>query len=141
MKTNLKQNENKKISKRKQNENTSNDVNVYVSNYDNNYAVNVNGNVNNNKKLYGKFQNVKLTDEEYDKLKNQFSDYEEKIDNLACYIKSKGDKYKSHYATILNWYRKESQNMPSWWGKDFKEEINEERKKLAEAINNGTYRP
>jgi hypothetical protein len=61
---------------------------------------------NNKKKKYGEFLNVLLTDEEYNKLdNNNLLDY---IDRLSTYIESTGKKYKSHYATILNWSRKEN---------------------------------
>ena len=54
------------------------------------------------------FPSVKLTQEEYDKLKDRFNgNHEERIENLYLYIKSKGDKYKSHYATILMWEKKD----------------------------------
>lgn len=54
--------------------------------------------------IYGEFKNVKLTDEEYQKLKNKnLLPY---IEKLSSYIASKGKRYKSHYATILTWSRK-----------------------------------
>jgi hypothetical protein len=60
------------------------------------------------KQKYGKLQNVFLTLEEYQKLENEFkSSLPDKIENLSLYLASKGDKYKSHYATILSWDRKE----------------------------------
>ena len=94
------------------------------------------------KRKFGSFENVELTDEEYQKLKDRFSDYEEKIENLSSYIASKGAKYKSHYATILNWSRKDDKDLPKWFNNEpQRKEIDYERKKLAEAINNGTYRP
>lgn len=61
------------------------------------------------KENFGEFENVKLTKEEYEKLKEKFSDWKQKIDKLSVYLKSKGDKYKSHYATILNWDRREQE--------------------------------
>lgn len=62
------------------------------------------------KKVYGTFDNVKLTDEEYQKLVEKFpNDYQNKIDKLSEYIASKGKKYSSHYATILSWARKEEE--------------------------------
>ena len=93
------------------------------------------------RKKYGQFENVNLTDEEYEKLKNKFLDYEDRIENLSSYIASKGDKYKSHYATILNWSRnekKEPQNdLPSWFNKknEVKEMDDEKRKQLEYIIN------
>lgn len=59
------------------------------------------------KHKYGEYANVLLTDEEYEKLQNEYPDYEQRIENLSSYIESKGAKYKSHYATIRNWARKE----------------------------------
>ncbi len=59
-------------------------------------------------KMYGEFGNVKLSEEELEKLKERFPyDWRGKIDNLSSYMASKGKRYKSHYATILNWARKE----------------------------------
>ena len=66
------------------------------------------------KRKYGQFENVLLTDDEYEKLKSRFPDYETKIENLSSYIASKGAKYKSHYATILNWSRKDDKPLPTW---------------------------
>jgi hypothetical protein len=59
------------------------------------------------KEKYGQLQNVALTVEEHEKLKAEYPDYEERIERLSLYIGSKGDKYKSHYATIKNWARKD----------------------------------
>ena len=65
---------------------------------------NTNTNTNINKRLYGECQNVKLTEDEYNKLVEK--NYTGLIDELSLYIASKGDKYKSHYATILQWAKK-----------------------------------
>lgn len=59
------------------------------------------------KKKFGEFENVFLTDEQYQKLKDKFYDVDERIETLSAYIASKGVKYKDHYATILTWARKE----------------------------------
>jgi hypothetical protein len=62
----------------------------------------------NKKESYGEFQNVFLTEEEYEKLKIRFnSKLSGLIENLSAGIESKGYKYKSHYATILTWARKD----------------------------------
>ena len=66
---------------------------------------------NNNKYIMpalGEFENVKLTEEELEKLKERFPyDWQERIDRLSAYMQSKGKRYKSHYATILTWARKD----------------------------------
>lgn len=96
-----------------------------------NLAVNVNGNVNANvngngnvnenvienksnapspaRHKYGFYNNVLLSDEERDKLKVEYPDYERTLEELSAYIASTGKRYKSHYATIRNWRRKEQQ--------------------------------
>lgn len=63
------------------------------------------------KKNYGEFKNILLTDEEYQWLKDKLQDRtDEYIERLSGYLKSIGkDKYKSHYATILNWDRRDKE--------------------------------
>lgn len=60
------------------------------------------------KHKHGEYNNVLLTDTELEKLKTEYSNYQELIDRLSGYIESKGAKYKSHYATIRNWVRKDA---------------------------------
>lgn len=62
------------------------------------------------KNIYGEFGNVALTEEEYVKLQTAYPDYQERIERLSAYIASTGKRYKSHYATILNWARKDGGN-------------------------------
>lgn len=59
------------------------------------------------KHAHGFFANVLLTDDELQKLAAEIPDYEEYIEKLSHYIESNGKKYKSHYATILMWHRKD----------------------------------
>ena len=75
------------------------------------------------KRKYGSFENVELTDEEYQKLKDKFKDYENKIENLSSYIASKGAKYKSHYATILHWSRNDNKELPNWFNENYKKDM------------------
>lgn len=57
---------------------------------------------------YGEYKNVLLSDAEYEKLQTEFpNDYAARIDALSSHIESKGEKYKSHLATIRNWARRE----------------------------------
>ena len=68
-----------------------------------------------NKEIYimpalGEFENILLSEEELEKLKERFPyDWQERIDRLSTYIASKGKRYKSHYATILTWARKDKE--------------------------------
>jgi hypothetical protein len=56
----------------------------------------------------GIFNNVLMTEEEIQELINQFPDsYEEKIEHLSEYIKSKGAVYRDHFATIMKWARED----------------------------------
>lgn len=59
------------------------------------------------KHAHGFFSNVLLTDGELQKLAAEITNYEEYIEKLSHYIESNGKKYKSHYATILMWHRKD----------------------------------
>ena len=57
---------------------------------------------------YGLYEQVLLTDEDYEKLKAEFPhDYSERIARLDEYIASHGKKYKNHLATIRAWARKD----------------------------------
>lgn len=65
--------------------------------------------INKEKKSYGEFDNVLLTDEQYEKLKEIYNQYlQEAIETLSSYIKSSGKKYKEHYAVLgrHNWVYK-----------------------------------
>lgn len=61
------------------------------------------------KKTYGEFGKVQLTDEQYEGLvqrlgKDLALSY---IESLDGYMASNGKRYKDHYATVLNWWRKD----------------------------------
>ena len=63
---------------------------------------------------YGLYENVLLTDEDYQKLQEEFPhDYFERIERLSEYIASTGKKYKNHLATIRNWARNDVQKKPA----------------------------
>ena len=89
------------------------------------------------KHKYGEYNNVLLTDEELEKLQTEYHDWEAKIENLSSYVASTGKTYKSHYATIRNWARKEADKpirkeiVPDWLKKqkfnDFKQSTSDEK--------------
>lgn len=61
------------------------------------------------KKKFGEFSNVLLTEQEFEKLKEKFPhDYLQRIERVSGYVASTGKSYKSHYATIINWAKKDS---------------------------------
>ena len=57
---------------------------------------------------YGEYKNVLLSDEELEKLKSEYpSVWEDKLEALSEYMMTHSVKYKSHYATIRAWIRKD----------------------------------
>lgn len=62
--------------------------------------------------IYGEYKNIRLTDEEYQNLKDRLQGHTEiMIEKLSRYIKSKGTDYKDHYVTILNWYEQDKDKL------------------------------
>lgn len=55
------------------------------------------------KKCYGEFNNVFLTDDEYDLVKNRMSEGERRLQSLSAYMKATGKNYNDHYARLINW--------------------------------------
>ena len=55
--------------------------------------------------VFGEAKNVGLTQEELEKLRERFSNIDERIEALSVYKASTGKRYKSDYYTILNWER------------------------------------
>ena len=83
--------------------------------------VNENENVNvneTNKKIvkvkhkHGEYNNVLLSDEDLEKLKAEFTDWEERIERLSAYMASTGKAYKNHLATIRNWAKRDETSQP-----------------------------
>ena len=60
------------------------------------------------KNSYGEFSNVKMTTAEFDKLVQAEGAERANalIEELSSYLASSGKRYKSHYATLLNWGRR-----------------------------------
>ncbi|MFI3326160.1 MAG: replication initiator protein A [Clostridia bacterium] len=68
----------------------------------------INNNINNNHtSIYGKFKNVRLSDDDINELKSSVPNYNEYIEKLSNYMESKGKTYKNHLLTIKNWASKE----------------------------------
>jgi predicted phage replisome organizer len=86
------------------------------------------------KHKYGEYNNVLLTDDELEKLKAEYPDYAERIERLSSYVASTGKSYKSHYATIRNWARKDqTQEVKPVYRKQTKaDELNEAYKMMAD---------
>ena len=61
------------------------------------------------KKKFGEFENVVLTGEEHEKLVDRLGDIgaKEYIERLSSYLAQSGRRYRRHYATLLNWWRKD----------------------------------
>ncbi len=62
---------------------------------------------------YGKFNNVFLSDAEFDGLKSELPDkWEYYIDRLSVHIASSGKKYNNHAATIYKWAQEDAKKAP-----------------------------
>lgn len=66
------------------------------------------------KNSYGEFGNVKMTAAEFEKLvKAEGAERANAlIEELSSYLASSGKRYKSHYATLLNWGRRRAKEGP-----------------------------
>ncbi|MEB8400954.1 phage replisome organizer N-terminal domain-containing protein [Enterococcus casseliflavus] len=59
---------------------------------------------------YGEYQNVLLSDQQLEQLKEEFpKDWEQRIDRVSSYCESTGKTYKNYLATIRNWARKDKE--------------------------------
>ena len=79
----------------------------YNSNYNSNF--NSNKNIKDKKNIYGKYNHVLLTQDEFNKLQDKFGIEQAGnwIHTLDEGIELKGYKYKSHYLAILKWSKNE----------------------------------
>lgn len=59
---------------------------------------------------YGAYRNVLLSDEDLLKLREEFPDWEARIERLSEYIASTGKSYKNHLATIRAWAKRDAQS-------------------------------
>lgn len=91
------------------------------------------------RRIYGKYENVFLSDHELDMLKGEFPrDWNERIDRLSEYMESTGKRYKSHIATLRSWSRMDDKYGAAGVQKSSHERFMEE---LAEYCNEGTKEP
>ena len=73
----------------------------------------------NNKKLskksFGEYQNVKLTDEQYCKLLDEYGETKlhDMIERMSSYIEIHGTKYKNFAAAIKNWFKRNNKQEDS----------------------------
>ena len=58
---------------------------------------------------YGTYGNVLLSDQEMEKLRSEFPDWEEWIRRVDTYTQSSGKRYKDYLAVIRNWARRDSE--------------------------------
>ena len=62
--------------------------------------------------FYGEYKNIRLTDEEYRKLKDKLQGHTDMmIEKLSRYIKSTRKTYQDHYVTLLNWYEQDKDKL------------------------------
>ena len=62
------------------------------------------------RRRYGTFKNVLLSDAELGRLKATFpDDWDQRVERLSSYMASKGKRYKNHLATIMTWARMDSE--------------------------------
>lgn len=96
------------------------DTNIINNNY-------INNNFNNEeKKIYGQYKNVFLSEKEYQELLKELGDrLNEYIERLSTYMKSNNRTYEDHKATIINWYlndnKYKSKTQIKTFSKDFTE--------------------
>ncbi len=112
----------------RQTENYLPDGQKTVSMTDRKLSTNKNNRVNNHlvkietsKSTYGSFQNVFLSDKDYQDLKSTVRNVDTFIDRLSSYMHSTGKTYSDHAATIKSWAVKDQQLI-----KQYNYECNEE---------------
>ena len=84
---------------------------VNVSTLDTQYSIDENSKDKDSivlcKHAHGFFSNVFLTDEEMKKLSGEIPNLDDYIERLSNYLANNKKEYKSHCATIRNWYRRD----------------------------------
>ena len=62
----------------------------------------------NQKHPHGTYQNVYLTNSEFDSLQKEYPDYSDMIENLSRKIEMKGYQYQNHFVTLKEWAKKDA---------------------------------
>lgn len=76
---------------------------------------------------YGRYKNVLLTDDEMDKLKDEFPrDWGDRIERLSEYMASTGKSYKNFLATIRNWAKRDGPQKQVKKGNSFMDLVGDE---------------
>ncbi|MER2057195.1 MAG: helix-turn-helix domain-containing protein [Niallia sp.] len=142
----MEENVNTPIEEKVKDNNTS--FNNTINNTNNIYMHSEKKNANSKPKKINLSEYVSMTQEEYEKLIEQFGEVNanERIETLNLYKGSTGKKYKNDYLTILNWARKEKKGANNGTNIRRNEnahaeaskisETNERRKKLANIKSN-----
>ena len=82
-----------------------------VSTLDTQYSIDKNrldkDSIGEEKHAHGFFANVFLTDEEVQKLSSEIPNLDDYIERLSNYLANNKKEYKSHCATIRNWYKRD----------------------------------
>jgi DNA-binding transcriptional regulator GbsR (MarR family) len=88
------------------------------------------------KHKHGEYNNVLLSDAEFEKLKAEFpNDYQSRIERLSGYMQSTGKSYKDHLATIRNWARRDNNNgysKPSYSQRNYSQPVQQKREETEE---------
>ena len=63
------------------------------------------------KKPFGSYVNIKLTDDEYSKLKETIRDLDDLIETMSCYCQANGKKYKDYAAALRQWAAKDGRKI------------------------------
>ena len=110
--TNEQQTSNKQITNKQQHlKNVKNVKNVKKVNNNNNKPI---------RHRYGEFDHVMLSDEDMQKLQEEFpEDWPERIRNLDEYIECSGKSYKNHLLTIRTWARRDEQKQSKGKQKEY----------------------
>ncbi len=80
--------------------------NIYKR-WNTNVKNNTDNDKNNDKKRYGKYKNILLSDEEISQLKQKYTaDWQKRIENMSEGVEIHGYKYQNHYLALLSWAKR-----------------------------------